>query len=394
MMHTPKNRWKAGFEEPVRVFFVGNDQILADDATLHLGTPTTRVETAFEGADAWLRLQREVFDVVLLDVERPTFDGWALLQKLRADARFADLPVLALTGAEDIASIDRAFQLGANSFAAKPLNWGQLSCALRYLLRMSRMERDLRRAGKGAQEQLQLTNNLLSLIRLEARTPLNAIFGFSDCITQQIDGPIGVESYLEYAEQIDAAARQLQDNSMDLIQYAQLASGAAHLADDEYLASKVMDAATMEFSSEIAQRNIPVDVAKPQESLYLLCDLHWLSRALRHLLEIAMSGAGVERVAFALRRTAQSQAKFVITAFHAVSAANANGAASQASKTKSMESVRQGMGVGIPFARRIAELHDGDLLISAHDGVSTMEIVIPASRVLAPAQTRHTNEAA
>lgn len=393
MIDTPENRWTPAFDEGVRILFVDDDQNLAELAKARLSTSTVTVETTFDGADAWERLQQEAFDVVLLDIETPTLDGFALLEKLRADARFANLPVVMLTGREDIASIDRAFQLGANSFVAKPINWRQLSYALRYVLRSARMEADLLRERKRSQELLQLTNNLLSLIRLEARTPLSAIFGFCDCIRQQIDGPIGVESYLTYAEQIDAAAQQLQDNFMDLIQYAQLASGAADLTDDEYLASKVMDAATAEFSSETARRNVPVDVAKPRENFYLLCDLHWLARALRHLLEIAMSGAGVERVGFALRRTTEGQAKFVISAFRAASAVNATDA-QPASKTKSPESVRQGMGVGIPFARRIIELHDGDLVISSHDGASMMEIVIPASRVLAPPQDRHTIEAA
>ncbi len=46
-----------------------------------------------------------------------------------------------LTGHDDIASIDRAYHIGANSFATKPVNWRQLSYQIRYVLRTSRLER-------------------------------------------------------------------------------------------------------------------------------------------------------------------------------------------------------------------------------------------------------------
>jgi len=47
-----------------------------------------------------------------------------------------------LTGHEDIASIDRAFTLGANGFATKPVNWRLLSYQIRYVLRSCALERD------------------------------------------------------------------------------------------------------------------------------------------------------------------------------------------------------------------------------------------------------------
>jgi DNA-binding response OmpR family regulator len=56
------------------------------------------------------------------------------------------MPVMMLTGHEDIASVDRAYGLGANSFVTKPVNWRLLSYHIRYVLRNSRMEQELRRA--------------------------------------------------------------------------------------------------------------------------------------------------------------------------------------------------------------------------------------------------------
>ena len=71
----------------------------------------------------------------------PQLDGLSLLQEIRSDERLRHLPVIMLTGHDDIASIDRAYHIGANSFATKPVNWRQLSYQIRYVLRTSRLER-------------------------------------------------------------------------------------------------------------------------------------------------------------------------------------------------------------------------------------------------------------
>lgn len=381
-----KNRWAYIEEETTRILLVDDDPILAECARAHLSTPASSVEWAADGAAAWTLLQSESFDIVLLDIEMPVLDGFGLLQKLRADARLSDLPVVMLTSREDIDSIDRAFRLGANSFLTKPINWRQLTYALRYVLRTTRMESELLKERKRSVELLQLTNNLLSLLKLEARTPISAIIGFADCIRQEIDGPVGAQSYVRYAEQIDQAARQLQDGLMDLIQYAQLSSGAASLSDDEYSAGKVMDAAMTGMPEARGQQRIAFEAEKPHSDFFLVCDLYWLARALRHLLDIAMTKPGVTRVRFTARRTQKGEAKFTI-------AYDACGAAPDSAAT-SLERVRREMGVGVPFARRIAELHDGELVVGSRDGESIMEIVIPAERLIDCGRDHPTNEAA
>ena len=382
-----ENRWRFAQEEPTRLLFVDDDPILLELATAHLTTPSVAVTSAPDGAAAWGLVQNDQFDIVLLDIEMPALDGFGLLQKLRADARFVDLPVVMLTGREDIASIDRAFQLGANSFITKPINWRQLSYALRYVLRTTRMEADLLRERKRSVELLQLTNNLLSLLKIEARTPLSAIIGYSDCIRQEIDGPIGNSAYVRYAEQIDHSSRQLQDSLMDLIQYAQLSSGAASLSEDEYSVSKLMDAAMNGLPTICGDRMAIVDVEKPPANFFLTCDPFWLARALRHLLEIAIAKTGGARVVFNSRRVQRGAAKITI-AYVGGETAPAGGG------TTSLESVRREMGVGVPFARRIAELLGCELFVGARDGESVMEITIPAERVIQPDARRSTNEAA
>jgi FixJ family two-component response regulator len=73
---------------------------------------------------------------------------------LRADPRYNGLPVIVVTGREDIEAVDRAFQAGATSFVVKPLNWRLLSHQIRYVHRSGRIERQLTEDRDEANEQL------------------------------------------------------------------------------------------------------------------------------------------------------------------------------------------------------------------------------------------------
>ena len=73
--------------------------------------------------------------IVLLDVDMPGMDGYAVCRRLRTEPRFATIPIVMVTGHEDSAAIRLAFEAGATDFVAKPVNWALLPRRLAYILR-------------------------------------------------------------------------------------------------------------------------------------------------------------------------------------------------------------------------------------------------------------------
>jgi len=142
-----KNPWFYVLDEPTRVLVADDDPILLEFATVHLSSPMAAIETAADGATAWAALTSNPFDIALLDIAMPAPDGFSLLEAIRSEPTLSRMPVVMLTGHEDIASIDRAYGLGANSFVTKPVNWRLLSYHIRYVLRTHRIERELRAGG-------------------------------------------------------------------------------------------------------------------------------------------------------------------------------------------------------------------------------------------------------
>jgi CheY-like chemotaxis protein len=75
--------------------------------------------------------------LLLLDIKMPGMDGFDVMRWIRHQPRFAKLRVVMLTGVDEIAKANLAYQLGADSFLVKPLdfwNAAELSSSIERLL--------------------------------------------------------------------------------------------------------------------------------------------------------------------------------------------------------------------------------------------------------------------
>jgi diguanylate cyclase (GGDEF)-like protein/PAS domain S-box-containing protein len=82
-------------------------------------------------------------DILLMDVMMPEMDGYEACARLRQRPDGGLVPVLMLTGLDDLESINRAYEVGATDFISKPISWGVLGHRARYILRASQAFRDL-----------------------------------------------------------------------------------------------------------------------------------------------------------------------------------------------------------------------------------------------------------
>jgi predicted signal transduction protein with EAL and GGDEF domain/FixJ family two-component response regulator len=92
---------------------------------------------AEDGAQA-VKFARECApDLILMDVEMPRMDGFAACRAIRDSENGATVPIVMVTGGDDLEAVTNAYEAGATDFVSKPINWPILGHRVLYVLRAS-----------------------------------------------------------------------------------------------------------------------------------------------------------------------------------------------------------------------------------------------------------------
>lgn len=365
--------------------------VIDDEVTQRLITRDTleqegfRVEEAPNGEDG-LRLIRDLRpDLVLLDIMMPGIDGFEVCRQLRADPTTCHTPVIIVTGREDTADIRTGFAVGATDFLTKPVVWNLLPSRIRYVLKMSRLEQDLRLAKEAAENANAAKSTLLSTMGHELRTPLNAIIGFSDLMKQAAFGPIGPPQYQEFIADIHAAGTQLLGAINSILEIVNCESGDTKLSRQDISVVDLVGHVVSQVGSEAQASGIQILNDVSDTAIRVNGDEARLKKALFCLVSNAVKfteQGGLVRLG--MRRSADSG--LVLTV-------EDNGIGiSEEDLPRVMEPFEQadaslsrnfeGLGLGIPLACALVRLHGGDVRYESESGKgTTVSLALPASCV-------------
>ena len=109
-------------DERGRLLVVDDNALNRDLLARHLQREGHRVSLAEDGRRALALIRAEPFDLVLLDLIMPEMNGYEVLQRLKGDAAYRDIPVIMISALDEIDSVVRCLEAGAEDYLSKPFN--------------------------------------------------------------------------------------------------------------------------------------------------------------------------------------------------------------------------------------------------------------------------------
>ena len=157
------------------------NRLLLGRALEQLGYTVTFAENGREALEA---LQKRSVDLVLLDIEMPEMNGYQVLEALAADPRLREIPVVMMSSVEEVDSVARCIEMGAEDYLFKPVNPVLLKARIGASLEKKRLrdqQRELFRKFATAEvaEELLATGLALSGKHVEASVMFSDIRAFT-----------------------------------------------------------------------------------------------------------------------------------------------------------------------------------------------------------------------
>ncbi|MEX0692659.1 MAG: diguanylate cyclase [Gemmatimonadales bacterium] len=156
--------------QPAPQFQVARILVADDDAALlntlrHILRGEGHEVTALPNGEEVLRhLEQETPDLLLLDIMMPRIDGLQLLERIRNDPRWTDMPVLMISSMPPEDATARALGLGADDFIAKPFRVKELIARVHARLRASRRMRTAMDEAQRHADEAQVQTEMASIL--------------------------------------------------------------------------------------------------------------------------------------------------------------------------------------------------------------------------------------
>jgi len=185
-----------------RILVVDDDQLTRMTIKKILQKAGYQVTDTDRGDKAISLCINELPDLVLLDLMMPGIDGYDTCKALRQVADYNQLPIIILTGLDDIESIDKAFESGSTDFVTKPINWSLLTQRVRYALRTKELFHELIKS----QQKLTRAQNLVRIgyWELDCETNIISLFDKTKYLLGLTSDAYPMNELLSHMSDIDA----------------------------------------------------------------------------------------------------------------------------------------------------------------------------------------------
>lgn len=251
---------------------------------------------AEDGGKALELIGREAPDLILLDIMMPEPDGFEVLERLKKDERYADIPVIMITALDEMASAAKCIQLGADDYLTKPFNATLLRARLLSSLekkqahdREHRLYLDLQESYEKLQKTEQARDSLANMIVHDLNNPLTIVSATCSLTQQALSmGCLDNTMLNDNLNNINDASTEMIRLIRGILDVAKLESGEMPVQAECIPVVALAKSVWQRCIKQAEVVGIALKYEPPEKEIYIRADEELVSRIIQNLISNAL----------------------------------------------------------------------------------------------------------
>jgi signal transduction histidine kinase len=220
-------------------------------------------------------------DLILLDINMPEMNGYEVCERLKADEKLREIPVIFISALTETMDKVKAFNVGGMDYVTKPFQFEEVQARVQTHLKLERQRRELQESYRQLRELEKLRDNLVHMIVHDMRSPLTGISSTLRVLDDEVRGKLD-ESQNEFLQIALASAATLIEMVSSLLDVSRLESGQMPLKPRACHFAEIVDAALKSLGGVTRMHRVLFDRETAAADIH--CDPDVTSRIVANLI--------------------------------------------------------------------------------------------------------------